>query len=131
MEFINIITIIVVLVVIYLVFFGDMIEGYSQAAILQLVAKGPQDLYLTADAEKYLWYYDNPYNYYYHSYGNMYGRPYGRTYGRTYGRPHNTYPYVESAWNRQTRHRYGNLTSANYYPTRGLYPSTYYPPYYD
>lgn len=35
-------------------------EPYSQAAITQLVAKGPQDTYLTGDAWKYI----PPYGYY-------------------------------------------------------------------
>ena len=29
-------------------------EGYSQAALIQLYAKGPQDTYLTGDAWKYI-----------------------------------------------------------------------------
>jgi hypothetical protein len=31
------------------------IEPYGQGALVQLTAKGPQDTYLTGDADKYLW----------------------------------------------------------------------------
>ena len=62
-------------------------EGYSQAALLQLYAKGPQDTYLTGDAWKYIppYYYNygwGPFNmstrfgkmnyYYYRPYGLIY-----------------------------------------------------------
>ena len=32
------------------------IEGFSTGALIQLMAKGPQDRYLSADAEKYIYY---------------------------------------------------------------------------
>lgn len=64
-------------------------ERYSQAALLQLTAKGPQDTYLSGDAWKYI----PPYYY-----GGYYGYPsYG---GYRYGYP----------WNISTRRNRG------YYP---------------
>ena len=50
-------------------------ESFSNGAILQLIAKGPQDTYLTGDAWKYIpyWYYGGypyfDYSPYYTSYG--------------------------------------------------------------
>ena len=53
-------------------------EDYSQGALTQLYAKGPQDTYLTGDAWKYIpyWYYGGypyfDYGPYYTSYGPWY-----------------------------------------------------------
>ena len=47
-------------------------EHYGEGALIQLMAKGPQDTYLTGDALKYMYYpivYDPYYGYPYLSYG--------------------------------------------------------------
>lgn len=50
----------------------DTIEG-SNGALLQLVAKGPQDTYLTGDAWKYYpWPYYGSYRYPYSRYGSRF-----------------------------------------------------------
>lgn len=72
----------------------DRKEKYSQAAITQLIAKGPQDTYLSGDAWKYI----PPYGYPgYISYGGYGYYPYGY-YGSRYYRGHSGYP-----WNISTR----------------------------
>lgn len=67
MNFIAITIIIFALIMMYL-FFGQRKESYGDGALIQLMAKGPQDTYLTGDAWKYMYwpYYYNawPYNYY-------------------------------------------------------------------
>lgn len=72
------------------------IEHYSgTGALTQLYAKGPQDLYLTNDAKKYI------YNDYYRS-----------------------YPYVESVWNNPTKIGYGYGYN-NYYDLNRYYNRYY------
>lgn len=105
--------ILIAIFVVYSITKSD-VEHYSgTGALTQLHAKGPQDLYLTDDAKKYM-YYD-----YYRS-----------------------FPYVESVWNNPTKIGYNNnyydrLRFFNYeyplrtystYPTYPTYP-TYYPHY--
>jgi hypothetical protein len=77
---INVLTLIFILIIAFM--FLKNREPYSQAAITQLIAKGPQDTYLTGDAYKYI----PPYGYY-----GYY--PYLR-----YGGYHSGYP-----WNISTR----------------------------
>lgn len=54
--------VIIGIIIITITFFIFMVrkEKYSQGALVQLYAKGPQDAYLTGDAWKYIppWYYD-------------------------------------------------------------------------
>lgn len=64
----NTMIIIGVLYCIYLIFYKPETFA-SSGALLQLVAKGPQDLYMTGDAGKYMNYY-YPYGYYPHSIWN-------------------------------------------------------------
>ena len=45
----------IILLIIIIVFTKKNIEGFSTGAIIQLRAKGPQDRYLSADAEKYIY----------------------------------------------------------------------------
>jgi len=68
----NILLIVIIFAVLFLLTVKK--EKYSQATITQLVAKGPQDTYLTADAYKYIppWLYG-------------YGRGYGGGFGRFRG----------------------------------------------
>lgn len=75
----------IIFAIIIFVLFNKKKEGYSQAALIQLTAKGPQDTYLTGDAWKYIppWYYGG-----YGGYGG---------YGR-YGGWYSGYP-----WNISTR----------------------------
>ena len=46
-------------------------ENYSQAALLQLYAKGPQDTYLTGDAWKYALFWGYPFHIPYNKYGYL------------------------------------------------------------
>lgn len=73
------ITIIVIIVIILvLIVLSTRKEGY-EGALIQLMAKGPQDTYLTGDAWKYIpwWYYGNyPYPYYMSTRGGYYTMPY-------------------------------------------------------
>lgn len=93
---IKIIFAIIILVILYLYINKDYNEAYSQAALTQLVAKGPQDTYLTGDAWKYI----PPYGYYGY-YGNYYPNSY---YPYRYGDyPYSFYPYNYYPWNISTR----------------------------
>ncbi len=61
---IAIILAILVAAIAWVMFEYDKSENYSQAALIQLFAKGPQDTYLTGDAWKYIppfYYYGWPY----------------------------------------------------------------------
>ena len=70
-------SLVLIFLVVLMYFLSDYInhdktyENYGTGAILQLVAKGPMDTYLTGDAEKYIppWYYYNPRFY---SFGHLY-----------------------------------------------------------
>ena len=57
----------IIIVIMVIFYFRNFKENYSQAAIIQLTAKGHQDTYLTGDAYKYFpsWFY-NYYNYYFY-----------------------------------------------------------------
>ena len=91
----NKIIVIVLLVMIFIyVFYWNQQEGYSQAALLQLVAKGPQDTYLTGDAWKYAFY--GPYGYYGAGYPWNYAHSYSYPYSYSYL---SRYPF----WNASTR----------------------------
>jgi hypothetical protein len=61
-----VITLLLILLILYLYKMDK--EHYSQGALIQLMAKGPQDMYMTGDAWKHMYYpvYD-PY------YGSVYG----------------------------------------------------------
>lgn len=83
-------------------YLNKMVEGFSSGALIQLVAKGPQDTYLSGDAEKYIRYYYGPhysefiwnngtriprYNYNYYSlfpFMNYYNPYYSPNYGIAY-----------------------------------------------
>ena len=68
-----IVTILVVCLLSFILnFFSTNSEHYSQAALTQLVAKGPMDTYLTGDAWKYLY----PYYYGHYSYSPHYSSYY-------------------------------------------------------
>lgn len=73
---ITIITIIVIILIIIVLL--ERKEGYSAGALTQLMAKGPQDTYLTGDAWKYIpwWYYNYPYPYMMSTRGGYYTMPY-------------------------------------------------------
>lgn len=82
---------VIIFVIIFLtiiIFFKKYKEHYSSAAITQLVAKGPQDTYLTDDAWQHIppYYFDYYNRFYFPS--NQYYDPYYR------------YPYY---WNLPTR----------------------------
>lgn len=71
-------------------------EPFNMGAINQLMAKGPQDTYLTGDAWKYIpwWYYNYPYSYgpwniptRFTKRGGYFGSYYGPT-------PYNYFSYV-------------------------------------
>ena len=84
-------------VVIFLFSCRNIIEHYGSGALIQLFSKGPQDTYLTADAEKYLWY------------------------------PFSPYGYMESVWNNPTRYSplyYPYFYTRDIYPQFG--PKIYY-----
>lgn len=87
----NHLLVIVVLVIIYLYLRNRNInkEHYGSGALLQLYAKGPQDRYLTADADKYI-----PYWFYPSSVWNNPTR-YGRNwyYPYMFYAPNSYYPY--------------------------------------
>ena len=59
----KIIIILIVICLIVLIFGQNRLVEGNNGAILQLVAKGPQDTYLTGDAWKHIpwWYYNYPY----------------------------------------------------------------------
>ena len=68
MDFLIILIIMSILIVIYInITNSNHKENYSQATLLQLVTKGPQDTYLTGDAHKYI-----PPYYYYYGWGPFY-----------------------------------------------------------
>lgn len=76
-----VIVLLVILLIVYL--YKTDKEHYNQGALIQLMAKGPQDTYLTDDAWQYMYYpYYSPY------YGSIYGRPPSPYW--PYGNP---YPY--------------------------------------
>lgn len=105
----HIVIFLVIITLVYLIFIYDpKTEEYSQGALTQLYAKGPQDLYLTTNTEKYL----HPY---YHGYGTW---PRHSWYSR----------YTPFAWNNPTRFHgyrsgYGlyNPYFANYFYPRVTY----------
>jgi len=87
-------------IVLLLLFFTSKTEGYSPAALTQLMARDPQDSYLTNDSWKYLYYPYSPYDV------NVWGYPHYRTLGmrkRKSARPLyiNPYPYYNSLINYQ------------------------------
>ncbi len=57
MKYIKFLLVVVAIFVIIFIF-GKTIEPHPSGALIQLMAKGPQDTYLTADAQKYIppWY---------------------------------------------------------------------------
>lgn len=95
---------------------SKMIEGFASGSLIQLTAKGPQDTYLTSDAEKYMRYYYGPYynefiwnngtripryNYGYYplfpytNYYNYYNPYYSPYYGFTFPTSHFTRTYYK------------------------------------
>ena len=94
--------IVVVVLTIFLIIISESSntkkEHYSMGAINQLMAKGPQDTYLTGDAWKYIpyWYYNYPYSTYlsYNSSYNPWYIPtrYGK-YNYPYYSPYGYYYY--------------------------------------
>jgi len=115
MEFKHIVLIIILLISLY--YLHDNIEGFGSGALVQLMAKGPQDRYLTADAEKYLWYQPNNefiwnngtrmrglynyLNYYPHYYPRYYLHhlPYYNTYGYPrYNTPYRSYNHLANRY---------------------------------
>ncbi|QKF94425.1 capsid-related protein [Fadolivirus algeromassiliense] len=67
MNFIAVVLVMFGLIMLYLMY-SQKKENYNMGTYIQLMAKGPQDTYLTGDAWKYFYwpyYYDAwPYNYY-------------------------------------------------------------------
>lgn len=71
-------------------FYPDKVEGHN-GALVQLVAKGPQDTYLTGDAWKYYpWWFNGAYDY---PYRYAYAYPYNRRGFWFPGRYTGKYPY--------------------------------------
>ena len=64
--------IVIIVMIIVLILYNAEKEHYGEGALIQLVAKDPQDTYLTGDAFKYM-YYPTLYDPYY---GYVYGYPF-------------------------------------------------------
>ena len=78
-----IIVLLVVLLILYL--YKTDKEHYGEGALIQLMAKGPQDTYLTGDAWQHMYYpYFDPYYSYVHGFRSPY--PYYR-HGRAWYNP--------------------------------------------
>jgi len=56
------IIIVLIFITIFIIFINNDIKEHHNGALIQLVAKGPQDTYLTDDAWKYIpsWFYNYP-----------------------------------------------------------------------
>jgi len=93
--------IIFIIIVILIILCVQRKEHYNLGTIDQLMAKDPQDLYLTGDAYKYVppWYIDNT-NYsdagYYGGIGTYYGNPWYATYPYVTSKRKTNYPYYYS-----------------------------------
>lgn len=112
----NILLVCIIIIVLFLLTFKK--EKYSQATITQLVAKGPQDTYLTGDAWKYLypWYY---------------GRRYGGYSGGYHGRSSRGYGYNSFGGynNRMSYAPYGGYYGSGYSGSYWRRPMPYYSMY--
>ena len=85
-----IIVAVLLVIVLLILFFKNTKEGYSPAALTQLVAKDPQDTYLTGDAWQHMYYPYSPYDAY------VWGYPYYTwpTYGAMRMKKSQRPPYV-------------------------------------
>ena len=125
----TIVIIALVLFVLYKIFdSGKSLDEKFSGALTQLVAKGPQDVYLTINNEKYLstypyyenWLYDynEQYNLYRKYVDNYLNYPYDNGYEYRYA---HRYPYGYGIWNMPTK-----LQNYIYYPSHVNYRKRYY-----